>query len=56
MEIKIGDSFQGKECHDELISGTISKILEKTVIVESGVAHYVVKKSELTKSGQKFSE
>ncbi|MBO0460125.1 hypothetical protein JZO77_25705 [Enterococcus hulanensis] len=49
MEIKIGDYFQGKDCHDELINGTICKILEKTVIVESGVKHYVVKKSELTK-------
>ncbi|MGM0168939.1 hypothetical protein IGI39_004694 [Enterococcus sp. AZ135] len=49
MEIKLGYSFQGKECHNEVIHGTICKILKETVIVESGVKHYVVKKSELTK-------
>ncbi|MFQ7233648.1 MAG: hypothetical protein ACLRPU_02160 [Enterococcus hulanensis] len=49
MDIKIGESFKGRDCHGELINGIICKILEKTVIVESGVKHFVVKKSELTK-------
>lgn len=51
MGLKIGDAFQGKECHNQLIKGTICKILERTVIVENGVEHFVVRKTEFTNAG-----
>lgn len=49
MDIKIGEPFKGKDCHGGLISGTICKVLDKTVIVETGIKHFVVKKCELKK-------
>lgn len=56
MEINVGDYFEGKDCCNEYISGTISKILENVVIVECPVKYHVVKKSEAEKAGQTFEK
>ncbi|WP_427815000.1 hypothetical protein ACQKTA_13370 (plasmid) [Enterococcus sp. 22-H-5-01] len=54
--IKIGDSFRGIDCHKELVHGEVSAILKKTVIIENGTEHYVIKKTEFEKRGDSFPD
>lgn len=52
MGVKVGDYFEGLDCCNELIRGSISKILENVVIVECEVKYHVVKKSEFKNQGR----
>ena len=54
MEIKIGDYFSGNDCHGELVSGEISKILTNSFIVINGAHSFVVKKNELLETNKTF--
>ncbi|OTO67565.1 MULTISPECIES: hypothetical protein [unclassified Enterococcus] len=54
MEMKIGDSFSGNDCHGELVSGEISKIMTNSFIVINGAKSFVVKKNELTEINKTF--
>lgn len=46
MNIEVGEHYEGKDCHGDLIAGTITKILEKTFIVSSGTETFLVKQEE----------
>lgn len=36
LNIEVGEHYKGKDCHGDLIAGTITKVLEKTFIVSIG--------------------
>lgn len=52
--LQIGEFFRGLDCHNELVSGTVSTILQNTFIIENGTEHFVIKKSEIEKQGEYF--
>lgn len=54
--LEIGEIFNGLDCHNELVSGTVSTILQNTFIIENGTDHFVIKKSEIEKHGESFPE
>ena len=56
MEVKIGDIFNGKDCHGEEISGTICTLNVNTVVVEVETNRYIVTKYELFEAGLTIPE
>jgi|GEM_PF-5366069 len=54
MELNIGDSVQTNDCHGQPVSGEISQLLERTVIVTEKEQRFVVAKKVLRQEGYTF--
>lgn len=56
MKLKINDTITAMTVQGDTITGTITTILENTVILFCGLTNHVVSKKELEKKGYKFEK
>lgn len=56
MQLKIGDEISAMTIQGDNVTGTVTAILENTVILFCGLTNHVVSKKELKKKGYKFAK
>lgn len=56
MQLKIGDEISAMTIQGDNVTGTVTAILENTVILFCGLTNHVVSKKELKKEGYKFAK
>lgn len=56
MQLKIGDKIIALTIQGDNVTGTVTTILENTVILFCGLTSYVVLKKDLKKKGYKFTK
>lgn len=56
MQLKIGDELSAMTIQGENVTGTVTAILENTVILFCGLTNHVVSKKDLKKVGYKFAK
>ena len=56
MKLKINDKITAMTVQGDTITGTVTAILENTVILYCGLTNHVVSKKELEKEGYKFEK
>lgn len=56
MEIKVGTSITFKNVQGELVTGIVTKINDRTIIVKHGVDHSLIRIKDLKASGYEILE